>query len=475
MEKETLSAGPEQSATMEKDDIIVISDSSDDERTSSKSHGRKRRRTSSSAESTKPLNDPKYVPHVEKGRILHILDSSADEKKTSIKSNGRKRRRIISSSVKSTSPQPMEKPMKKMQAKKRHLDSAVEGKIPAKIQKKEDKEEDQGGSGGSSGVSAPGSRRTKISKSIRQRLQFHHVLGQGSYGKVVLAENTLSHRLFAVKIISKRVLLDECDEAEVMVERRVLQLASGSPFLVHADFAFQTKNLLLLGMEYIVCGDFDQFLQSKGRLTISSARFYAAELVCGIQYLHSKGVIHRDLKPENILVAETGHIKISDFGLALVNMHGDRTATEYAGTAGYMAPEVVAEEEYSAGADWYSLGVIINEMVTSSFRYHPSLFDESNSGARDIILQLLLKDPAKRLGVNGNIRKHPFFQCIQWVSVEALRMPPPHIPVPPKPCRQLTPFFLDTMEAAEAWKPRLSREDQALFKGFSFVNSKTFR
>ncbi|XP_077123754.1 protein kinase C delta type-like [Ranitomeya variabilis] len=129
-----------------------------------------------------------------------------------------------------------------------------------------------------------------------------------------------------------------------MVEHRVSQLASGSPFLVHADFIFQTKMLVLLGLEYMSCGDFHHFLQMKGRLTIPSARFYAAELVCGIQYLHTKGIVHRDLKPENILVAESGHVKITDFGLALENMLGDRTATEYAGTEEFMAPEVRRKE-----------------------------------------------------------------------------------------------------------------------------------
>ncbi|CAJ0936720.1 unnamed protein product [Ranitomeya imitator] len=124
-----------------------------------------------------------------------------------------------------------------------------------------------------------------------------------------------------------------------MVERRVLQLASGSPFLVHADFGFQTKMNIFLGMQYMSCGDFYQLLHMKGPLDITNARFYAAELVCGIQFLHSEGVIHRDLKPENILVAETGHIKITNYGLALENMHAEQTATGFAGTEGYMTPD----------------------------------------------------------------------------------------------------------------------------------------
>ncbi|KAM4012637.1 protein kinase C delta type-like [Anomaloglossus baeobatrachus] len=254
-----------------------------------------------------------------------------------------------------------------------------------------------------------------------------------------------------------------------MVERRVLQLASGSPFLVHADFAFQTKMHVLLGMEYMSCGDFFNFLYMKGRLDIPSARFYAAELVCGIQFLHSKGIIHRDLKPDNILVAETGHIKITDFGLALENMFGDRTATELAGTDDYMAPEMLAGKKYGAGVDWYSFGVILNEMITSKCKYDRALFDETHSGVKNIIKKLLRKDPARRLGVQRNIRGHRFFQQVDWVSVEALRMPPPHIPVPTRPHCPPETFRLDEVEAEEARKSSIPPNKQAAFRGFSFV------
>ncbi|CAJ0931138.1 unnamed protein product, partial [Ranitomeya imitator] len=89
---------------------------------------------------------------------------------------------------------------------------------------------------------------------------------------------------------------------------------------------------------------------------------------------------------------------------------------------------MLAREQYGAGVDWYALGLIINEMVTGECTYHPALFHPSSSDAEDLIRELLQKDPAKRLGVHRNIRAHPFFQDIDWVSVEALQMPPPHIP-----------------------------------------------
>ncbi|XP_066435132.1 protein kinase C delta type-like [Eleutherodactylus coqui] len=140
------------------------------------------------------------------------------------------------------------------------------------------------------------------------------------------AEDTLTHRKFAVKIISKTALRAQGKEKYIIVEKQVLQLASGSPFLVHADFAIQTKKNVLFGLEFVSCGDLFDLLLRKGRLDLTSSRFYGAELVCGIQFLHRKGVIHRDLKLENILLTDTGHVKITDFGLSLVNMHGGRTS-----------------------------------------------------------------------------------------------------------------------------------------------------
>ncbi|XP_044156861.1 protein kinase C delta type-like [Bufo gargarizans] len=159
-------------------------------------------------------------------------------------------------------------------------------------------------------------------------------------------------------------------------------------------------------------------------------------------------------------------MKITDFGLALVNMHGDRTATSYAGTIGYIAPEMLARKEYNAGVDWYSFGVILKEMVTSDCAYHQTI-DDASSGIKSIIRKLLRKDPARRLGVNGNIRKHRFFQRMDWVSVEALELPPPYTPEPTEPHHRPRPFHLDKLEAAEVRTP-ISAADQALFEGFSF-------
>ncbi|XP_069840634.1 protein kinase C delta type-like [Dendropsophus ebraccatus] len=409
----------------------------------------------------------------------HLLDSSLDEKASikKAKRSGGKRKRTEPGGKTSDTPgmDPAENEDVITQGrgpkKRRTRDCSEDEKKPSMKtdgQKNKDLQEDPGGSG-CSGVrpTGPGT----ISGSIKERLLFHHVLGQGSYGTVMMAEDTVSHRQYAVKLIRKSDLLTGSEEY-MMVEKRVLLLASGSPFLVHAEFALQTKMHVLFGMQYMTCGDFNQLLQLRGPLDITDARFYAAEIVCGIQFLHSKGVIHRDLKPDNILVADTGHVKITDFGLAIDNMHGDRTATSCAGTLDYMAPEMLAQKKYSAGVDWYSFGVILNEMLTSEREFDPTFFDETSSGAKNIIQLLLQKHPAKRLGVHGNIRGHRFFQRMNWISVEALKLTPPVIPEPTEITPRFRPFKLDKIEAAEATSS-ITPAAQAKFRGFSFANWET--
>ncbi|CAN2390778.1 positive regulation of sphingomyelin catabolic process [Pristimantis euphronides] len=265
-------------------------------------------------------------------------------------------------------------------------------------------------------------------------------------------------------MVSKRALLEQGGDL-VMMERWVLDLTPGNPFLVHEHFTFQTELHIFHGLEYVSGGDFSDHLRQNGPLNIPSARFYAAELVCGIQFLHCEHVIHRDLKPGNILMTETGHLKIGDFGLAALDFYGDGMASGYAGTRGYMAPEILDGLEYDAGVDWYAFGIILRKMVTGYIEDQTTL--DKRSGLRNIVKQLLQKDPARRLGVHGTIRKYKFFQRTDWTAVEALRLTPPFIPGAPALRLNPHPFHLDRLEAEEG-TARIAAEDQELFNDFSF-------
>ncbi|XP_068098164.1 protein kinase C delta type-like [Hyperolius riggenbachi] len=206
---------------------------------------------------------------------------------------------------------------------------------------------------------------------------------------------------------------------------------------------------------------------SLGSILESLIRFYAAEIICALQYLHSKGYIHRDLKPGNILLDGTGHIKVADFGLA---MEGT-TSTVCIGTRAFMAPEMEDFLEYDAGVDWYAFGVVLYQMVTGKSPHNVQLNGEDlDYVTRDIITKLLWEDPRVRLGVNGNIRRHPFFRGINWVALEGLHMVPPIIPEQPPETASLPHKKIEEMMTktrGDQMDP-IGPEDQQLLQVFSF-------
>ncbi|CAH2252565.1 ras-related GTP-binding D [Pelobates cultripes] len=216
-------------------------------------------------------------------------------------------------------------------------------------------------------------------------------------------------------------------------------------------------------------------------------RFFAAELVCGLQYLHKNGIIHRDLKPANILIDSEGHLKIADFGLSLENMFNDQTATEFVGTLGYAAPEIL-EENYNAAVDWWALGVIVYLMATGHCPFYcgkstdkavDSTLDDTpyypsylNNDTRDFIQKLLCKTPSQRLAEEGDIQRHPFFKSIDWKELEAGRVVPPF-----SIYSKYVHVFTNTLDtgdvlSSEAVEEPIDAENQKLFKGFTYIKPK---
>uniref|UniRef100_A0A8B9RRH9 Protein kinase C delta n=3 Tax=Accipitrinae TaxID=8955 RepID=A0A8B9RRH9_9AVES len=319
---------------------------------------------------------------------------------------------------------------------------------------------------------------------------FHKVLGKGSFGKVLLAELKGKNEFFAIKALKKDVVLIDDDVECTMVEKRVLALAWENPFLTHLYCTFQTKDHLFFVMEFLNGGDLMFHIQDKGRFDLYRATFYGAEILCGLQFLHSKGIIYRDLKLDNVMLDKEGHIKIADFGMCKENVAGENKASTFCGTPDYIAPEILQGLRYTFSVDWWSFGVLLYEMLIGQSPFHGDDEDELFESIRvdtphyprwitkeskDILEKLFERDPTRRLGVTGNIRDHPFFKTINWTALEKREVDPPFRPKV-KSASDYNNFDREFLSE----KPKLSYSDknliesmdQSAFDGFSFINPK---
>ncbi|KAK9529415.1 hypothetical protein VZT92_013509 [Zoarces viviparus] len=321
-------------------------------------------------------------------------------------------------------------------------------------------------------------------------LVFHKVLGKGSFGKVLLAELKGQGQYFAVKVLKKDVVLMDDDVECTMVEKRVLALAWENPFLTHLYSTFQSKEHLFFVMEYLNGGDLMFHIQDKGRFDLNRATFYGAEIIVGLQFLHSKGVIYRDLKLDNVMLDKDGHIKIADFGMCKESVFGDVRATTFCGTPDYIAPEILLGQKYTFSVDWWSFGVLVYEMLIGQSPFQgddeDELFESIRSDtphyprwipkeAKNLIELLFERDPSRRLGVVGDVRAHPFFKTINWPALERKEMDPPFKPKvkSPSDCSNFDREFLsEKPRLSHADKNLIDSMDQAAFAGFSFINPK---
>jgi len=336
-------------------------------------------------------------------------------------------------------------------------------------------------------VPAPRTKSLIKRKYKFEQFKMIKVLGKGSFGKVMLACLKQENKYFAIKALKKDIVVEDDDVECTMVEKRVLALGCRHPYLTHLFCTFQSKEHLFFVMEYLNGGDLMFHIQASGRFPEQRAKFYAAEISLGLQFLHKHKIVYRDLKLDNVLLDFEGHCKIADFGMCRENTSNENKASTFCGTPDYIAPEILSSRRYSFGVDWWSLGVLLYEMLLGQSPFHGSdeeqLFTSIktknpvfprwlNKQAVDCCRQLLKKDVEMRLGVVKRIQNHIFFSNMDWAAIEKRQVAPPFKPNIKSPS-DFSNFDKEFTNAS----PRLTKGDkgviasldQELFEGFSFT------
>ncbi|UKZ55010.1 hypothetical protein TrVGV298_008826 [Trichoderma virens] len=276
------------------------------------------------------------------------------------------------------------------------------------------------------------------------------LIGKGTFGQVYQVRKKDTQRIYAMKVLQKKVIVQKKEVAHTVGERNILvrTATSDSPFIVGLKFSFQTPSELYLVTDYMSGGELFWHLQKEGRFDERRAKFYIAELILAIQHLHNNDIVYRDLKPENILLDANGHIALCDFGLSKANLTKNDTTNTFCGTTEYLAPEVLLDESgYTKMVDFWSLGVLVFEMCCgwSPFyaedtqqMYKNIAFgkvrfprDTLSQEGRNFVKGLLNRNPKHRLGATDDaeeLKRHPFFNDIDWNLLAKKLISPPFKP-----------------------------------------------
>ncbi|KAF2000078.1 kinase-like protein [Amniculicola lignicola CBS 123094] len=313
--------------------------------------------------------------------------------------------------------------------------------------------------------SRDGEEESNISGEIRLRINFqktekrHYgpedfeilkLIGKGTFGQVFQVRKRDTRRIYAMKVLSKKVIVQKKEVAHTLGERNILvrTAMADSAFIVGLKFSFQTPTDLYLVTDYMSGGELFWHLQREGRFNEARAKFYIAELILALQHLHDHDIVYRDLKPENILLDANGHIALCDFGLSKANLTENATTNTFCGTTEYLAPEVLLDEHgYTKMVDFWSLGVLVFEMCCgwSPFyaedtqqMYKNIAFgkvrfprDALSTEGRNFVKGLLNRNPKHRLGATRDaeeLKAHPFFADIDWDALAKKNVVPPFKP-----------------------------------------------
>lgn len=288
-----------------------------------------------------------------------------------------------------------------------------------------------------------------VKKGVKD-FQFGRTLGEGSYSTVIAATDRQTGKEYAIKVLDKRHIIKEKKVKYVNIEKDTLNRLTDHPGVVRLYYTFQDEQSLYFVLDLASSGELLGVLKRMTTFDEECARFYGAEILDTIDYMHARGVIHRDLKPENVLLDDQMHVKITDFGTAKIldmpkksttiangespgagnPMDGseDNRANSFVGTAEYVSPELLTDKRACKASDLWAFGCIIYQLLAGrppfkagneylTFQKIVALDYQFPKGfpevAKDLVDRLLVLDPASRLSIE-HIKYHEFFDGISW-------------------------------------------------------------
>nr|AML78514.1 putative LOV domain-containing protein [Drypetes deplanchei] len=303
-------------------------------------------------------------------------------------------------------------------------------------------------------------------------------LGSGDTGSVHLVELYGTGQCFAMKAMDKSVMLNRNKVHRACAEREILDMLD-HPFLPALYASFQTKTHICLITDYYPGGELFLLLdrQPMKVLKEDAVRFYAAEVVVALEYLHCQGIIYRDLKPENVLLQGNGHVSLTDFDLSCLTSckpqllipnieekkkhrkkHQQapifvaepmRASNSFVGTEEYIAPEIITGAGHTSAVDWWALGILLYEMLYGYTPFRGKTRQKTfanvlhkdlkfprripvSLSAKQLMYRLLHRDPKHRLGSHegaNDVKRHPFFKGVNWALVRCMNPPELHTPL----------------------------------------------
>uniref|UniRef100_A0A8D0VFU1 G protein-coupled receptor kinase n=1 Tax=Sus scrofa TaxID=9823 RepID=A0A8D0VFU1_PIG len=325
----------------------------------------------------------------------------------------------------------------------------------------------------------------------------HRIIGRGGFGEVYGCRKADTGKMYAMKCLDKKRIKMKQGETLALNERIMLSLVSTGdcPFIVCMSYAFHTPDKLSFILDLMNGGDLHYHLSQHGVFSEADMRFYAAEIILGLEHMHNRFVVYRDLKPANILLDEHGHVRISDLGLACDFSKKKPHAS--VGTHGYMAPEVLQKGvAYDSSADWFSLGCMLFKLLRghSPFRQHKTkdkheidrmtltmaveLPDSFSPELRSLLEGLLQRDVNRRLGCLGRgaqeVKESPFFRSLDWQMVFLQKYPPPLIP-PRGEVNAADAFDIGSFDEEDTRGIKLLDSDQELYRNFPLTISERWQ